>query len=99
MRQVIDASIAPESTADAPDFLEGFIDEDEYARIRRVTRRTCQRDRQRRQAPPHTQLGRRILYRVDAVREWLVRNERNDRVTARKALTARSSRTSYRTAT
>ena len=63
--------------ADLMDFLTGFISEDEYAARRGVTLRTCQRDRQLRKAPPYVQLGRRIFYRQDAVREWLLRNERS----------------------
>jgi len=59
-----------------PDFLQGFISEQEYAHRRGVTLRTCQRDRQLRKAPPYTKLGRQIFYRVDAVREWLMKNER-----------------------
>jgi hypothetical protein len=58
------------------DFLEGCINELEYALRRGVTVRTCQRDRQLRKAPPHIKLGRAIFYRVEAVREWLVKNER-----------------------
>ena len=81
---------------DASDFLEGFIPEDEYARIRGVTIRTCQRDRQLRKAPPYIQLGRRIFYRIDALREWLVKNERADDQTPdpRRDLGARSFRRS-----
>ena len=60
------------------DFLHGFISEQEYARRRGVTLRTCQRDRQLRKAPPYVKLGRNILYRVDAVRAWLVKNECSD---------------------
>jgi hypothetical protein len=60
----------------APDFLEGYVSEEDYARRRGVSLRTCQRDRQLRQAPPYVQFGRRIYYRVEAVREWLVKNER-----------------------
>lgn len=92
MRQLLNAAVEPDPTVDAPDFLNGFIDEDEYARIRGVTRRTCQRDRQLRRAPPHIQLGRRVLYRVDAVREWLVKNERAERLVARRTLAARPTR-------
>lgn len=58
------------------DFLEGFVSEEEYARRRGVSLRTCQRDRQLRQAPPYVQFGRRIYYRVEAVREWLKKHER-----------------------
>ena len=60
----------------APNFLEGYIPEEEYAARRGVSLRTCQRDRQLRQAPPYVRFGRRIYYRIDAVREWLVKNER-----------------------
>ena len=58
------------------DFLEGFISEPEYARRRGVTLRTCQRDRQLRKAPPYIKLGRQVFYRIDAVRDWLMKNER-----------------------
>jgi hypothetical protein len=60
-----------------PDFLEGFVSEEDYARRRGVSLRTCQRDRQLRQSPPYVQFGRRIYYRIEAVREWLVKNERD----------------------
>lgn len=58
------------------DFLRGFISEQDYARRRGVTLRTCQRDRQLRKAPPHIKFGRQIFYRIDALREWMVNNER-----------------------
>jgi hypothetical protein len=60
----------------ASDFLEGYVSEQEYAAQWGVSLRTCQRDRQLRQAPPYVRFGRRIYYRIDAVREWLVKNER-----------------------
>ena len=69
-----DTEVSSESAS--TDFLVGFISEQEYAHRRGVTLRTCQRDRQLRRAPPHVQLGRRIYYRVKAVRAWLVNNER-----------------------
>jgi hypothetical protein len=58
-----------------PNFLQGFLSEDEYAAQRGVSVRTCQRDRQLRQAPPYVRFGRRIYYRVEAVRAWLAKNE------------------------
>jgi hypothetical protein len=70
-----DDTEASSESADS-DFLVGFISEQAYACRRGVTVRTCQRDRQMRRAPPHIKLGRRILYRVDALRDWLVKNER-----------------------
>lgn len=70
------------STAD-PDFLDGFISEHDYAARRGVSLRTCQRDRQLRQAPPYVVIGRRVLYRIEAVRAWLIANERTeDRIPA-----------------
>jgi hypothetical protein len=41
-----------------PDFLDGFISEGDYAARRGVSIRTCQRDRQLRQAPPYVVIGR-----------------------------------------
>ena len=61
----------------APLLLQGFISEQEYARQRGVSVRTCQRDRALRKSPPYCALGKQIFYRVSAVREWLIRNERS----------------------
>jgi len=57
-------------------FLEGHMSEDEYAKQRGVSKRTCQRDRQLRQAPPYVVVGRRVYYRIDAAKEWLLARER-----------------------
>lgn len=65
----------PAASAEA-DFLSGFIPEEEYAQRRGVTVRTCQRDRQLRKSPPYVRVGRRIFYRIETVREWLVGLER-----------------------
>jgi hypothetical protein len=51
--------------------LDGFITEQEFADQRGVSLRTCQRDRARRNAPPHVVLGRQVFYRVEATRSWL----------------------------
>lgn len=59
----------------APDFLEGFITEEAYAVRRGVSLRTCQRNRQLHQSPPYVIIGRRIYYRVEAVRDWLLAQE------------------------
>lgn len=55
--------------------LDGFIAEEEFARQRGVSVRTCQRDRARRNAPPYVVIGRRTFYRVEAARAWLVGRE------------------------
>jgi hypothetical protein len=57
--------------------LHGYISEDEYARQRGVSVRTCQRDRALRKAPPHLVLGKQVFYRVSAIRSWLLEQERS----------------------
>ena len=57
-------------------FLDGYISEAQFAAQRGVSIRTCQRDRQLRQAPPFVTLGRQVFYRIEAVREWLIEHER-----------------------
>lgn len=61
--------------AQPPDFLEGFISEEDYAARRGVSLRTCQRDRQLRQSPPFVVIGRCVYYRIEAVRIWLLARE------------------------
>ncbi len=73
MEQTVSPDGAP---ANEPDFLAGYISEDEYARRRGVSLRTCQRDRQLGQSPPYVRFGRRIYYRIESVRDWLLKNER-----------------------
>lgn len=58
-----------------PDFLEGFVAEEDYAARRGVSLRTCQRDRQLRQSPPYVVIGRQVYYRIEAVRDWLIARE------------------------
>lgn len=62
------------------DFLAGFLTEAEYVRRRGISRRTAQRARQLRLAPPYILIGRQVYYRVESLREWLVAREcRQDR--------------------
>ena len=69
----------------APLLLEGYISEQEYAHQRGVSLRTCQRERALRKAAPHVVLGKIVYYRVDAVREWLINQERCFEPNARPA--------------
>src|SRR5262249_553516 len=70
-------------TADLPDgrdeheLMSALVSETEYGRQLGKSARTCQRDRQRGVAPAHVQVGRRVFYRVEAVRDWLVQRERS----------------------
>lgn len=59
------------------DLFRGYVDEDEYCRQRGISLRTAQRDRQLRQSPPYTLIGQRVMYRVEAVRDWLLDRERH----------------------
>jgi hypothetical protein len=61
-----------------PNMFAGYLTEKQYAAQRGVSLRTCQRDRQLRQAPPHVIIGKKIYYRADAVREWMLVRERSD---------------------
>lgn len=63
---------------DVPDLFEGYIDEHEYCRQRGVSLRTAQRDRQLRQAPPYLIVGKKVYYRIAAVREWMLRQEHRE---------------------
>ncbi len=60
-----------------PSLLEGYLHEEEYARQRGVSLRTCQRDRALRLSPPYVVIGRQVYYRIEAVREWLIGRENN----------------------
>ncbi len=71
-----DGQTAAAAFTEHEDFLEGFISEEAYAARRGVSLRTCQRDRQLRQAPPFVVFGRQVLYRTEAVRDWLIAREK-----------------------
>jgi hypothetical protein len=75
--QDAERSKLPDEAPNTSPLLHGYISEQEYARQRGVSLRTCQRDRALRKAPPHCNLGKQVFYRISAVREWLVRQERS----------------------
>ncbi len=89
MSHAIEDIATPQADAASTDFLSGFISEQDFAARRGVTMRTCQRDRQLRKSPPYVQIGRRIYYRIDAVRQWLMGLEQDNTLTV-KAPRARS---------
>ncbi|MGG7644487.1 helix-turn-helix transcriptional regulator [Rhodovulum sp. YNF3179] len=55
--------------------LSNLFTEQQYADLRRVSRRTVQRDRALRKGPPFIKIGRRIYYRPEAIEAWLLANE------------------------
>jgi len=66
---------APSAARPASDLIGDLIPEDQYAAMLGLTKRTCQRHRQLRCAPPYIRIGRRIFYRPAAVRAWLEKSE------------------------
>ena len=58
-----------------PHIFEGYLTESEYCRQRGISLRTAQRDRQLRQAPPHVTIGKKVMYKIDSVRNWLLKKE------------------------
>lgn len=55
--------------------IQDLIDEAEYAKQRRVSIRTVQRERAQRIGPPFIRLGRKIYYRPAAIESWLLDQE------------------------
>jgi excisionase family DNA binding protein len=53
-----------------------LLDEQQVMRLLRVSKRTLQRLRQKGNGPPHIKVGRRILYRRQAVEKWLEAREK-----------------------
>ena len=78
-RSVTSTGIEERGAAAAPvvNLLDGYLAEEEYARQRGVSIRTCQRDRALRQGPSYTIIGRQVYYRIEAVRAWMLTRERD----------------------
>ena len=55
--------------------LNDLITEAEYAEKRGVSLRTIQRERALRTGPPFINLGRQVVYRPQAIEEWLLSQE------------------------
>jgi hypothetical protein len=62
--------------AKMPKLLADYIEEDEFAADIGVSVRTLQIWRKRRQGPPWTKIGGRVVYRHSACEDWLRANER-----------------------
>jgi len=52
-----------------------IIDENEFAKLRGVTRITVMRERQRRQGPNFIKIGRKYYYRMAAIENWFLKLE------------------------
>ena len=64
--------------------LVGWLDRADLARELTLSVDTLQRWETRRMGPPCVRVGRKVIYRMEAVRDWLREQE------ARKALTSRA---------
>lgn len=73
---MIDDTKAKDEWPLSSELFEGFITEEEYARQRGVSVRTCQRDRALRRSPPYVLIGKQVFYRIAAVRAWFLEQER-----------------------
>ena len=54
---------------------DDLLTDDELCRERGITPRTSQRERAQRIGPPYIKIGRKIYYRKEAVRDWLLSQE------------------------
>jgi len=64
--------------------LTGWLNRTDFARELTLSVDTLQRWETRRMGPPCVRVGRKVIYRMEAVRDWLREQE------ARKALTSRA---------
>jgi len=58
-----------------PNPFNDLLSEAERADIEGVSVRTLQRERAERRGPPYIKLGRRVFYRLEAYRAWLIAQE------------------------
>jgi predicted DNA-binding transcriptional regulator AlpA len=68
-------SVRPELSPSASSVLQGFLRRDELAKHLGLSPRTIDRWQALRDAPPRIHVGRTVLYRIEAVREWLQSKE------------------------
>ncbi len=62
-------------THDTPGILDGYLTRREAARELRLGVRTLDRWRSQNAGPPFVRVGRRVFYRVEAIRGWLAARE------------------------
>jgi hypothetical protein len=94
MEDIMQAPNTPPPNKPESGCFDHLITEDDYARIRQVSVRTCQRDRHLRNSAPFIKVGRRVYYRIEAVKNWLIEHETSGPDT--RALRSRVRRTGGR---
>ena len=71
----MDAQRTSEPGPEPGQLLDGWLTRDEVATALGVSPETLQRWQTRRIGPPCVHIGRKVLYRVEAFREWLISRE------------------------
>jgi hypothetical protein len=72
-------------SGDAPaGLMQGWLTRPEIAKALGISAATLQRWQTRRIGPPQVRIGRKVFYRADAFRDWLIAQERGP-VAARRA--------------
>jgi phage terminase Nu1 subunit (DNA packaging protein) len=71
----MDNPTTPENRANEKDLLIGWINRSELAEELGLSIDTLQRWETRRFGPPCVRVGRKVLYRMEAVRDWLREQE------------------------
>ena len=65
------------------DLMQGWMGRREVAEALGISAATLQRWQTRRIGPPLVRIGRRVFYRADAFREWMISQERGPVVSKR----------------
>ncbi len=71
----MDTTSLTATPTDDADLLEGWLNRSELARELTLSVDTLQRWETRRVGPPCVRVGRKVLYRMEAVRDWLREQE------------------------
>lgn len=80
---------AGQDHGDEPILLTGWMTRAEVAADLKISIDTLQRWENQRIGPPTMRLGRKVYYRADAFREWLIAREKRPVVSSRRAGGAR----------
>lgn len=65
------------------ELMQGWMGRGEVAKALGISPTTLQRWQTRRMGPPCVRIGRRVFYRADAFREWMISQERGPVVSKR----------------
>lgn len=78
------ADTAADALAFADELRKDYVDKEQLCAGIGISTRTLDRMEVRREGPPRTKIGKRVLYRKAAVREWLESREHTHTHTRRR---------------